>query len=86
MKLLQNEDIDEQNIKVRETNRLFVRNIDEGKLYTVRYIKRLKASHMRLIDKFTLGSKYALVAQRKEIMARATRLVVESHENLLKTF
>lgn len=61
-------------------------NNDAGKLYTNRFVGRLKAAHKKLMDKFTLGSKYALVAQRKQVMARATRLVVKSHENLLKTF
>ena len=71
---------------VHEANRLFIRNFDEGKLYTNRYVRRLKAAHKKLIDKFTLGSKYALVAQKKLVMARARRLVVDSHDKLLKTF
>ena len=73
-------------MKAAETNRLFIRNFDEGKLYTNRYVRRLKAAHKKLIDKFTLGSKFALVSQRKQVMARATRLVVDSHEKLMETF
>lgn len=58
-------------------------DIDAGKLYTQRYVKRLKVAHNKLMDKFTLGSKYALKTQKKIIMARATRLVVDSHNKLL---
>ena len=72
--------------QVHDQSKLFIRNFDEGKLYTNRYVRRLKAAHQKLMDKFTLGSKYALVSQRKQIMARATRLVVDSHEKLLGTF
>jgi len=72
--------------KHNEKDRLFITNFDEGKLYTNKYVRRLKAAHNKLIDKFTLGSKYALTAQRKQIMARATRLVVDSHNKLLETF
>ena len=46
----------------------------------------MKAAHKKLMDKFTLGSKYALTAQKKQIMARARRLVVDSHDKLLDTF
>ena len=46
-----------------EKNRLFKRiHNDEGKMYTDRYVRRLKAAHGKLMDKFTLGSKYALRA------------------------
>ena len=69
-----------------EKNRLFKRNLDEGKLYTDRYVKRLKVAHAKLMDKFTCGSKYALRAQKKQIMSRATRLVVDSHNKLLESF
>ena len=55
-------------------------------MYTERYVRRLKVAHNKLLDKFTLGSKYALKAQKKQLMARATRLVHESHEKLLDTF
>ena len=55
-------------------------------MYTDRYVRRLKVSHAKLLDKFTLGSKYALRAQKKQIMGRATRLVVDSHNKLLETF
>lgn len=72
--------------KYTEKNRLFKRNLDEGKLYTDRYVRRLKVAHAKLLDKFTLGSKYALRAQKKQVMARATRLVVDSHNKLLEEF
>ena len=74
------------NDKYTEKNRLFKRNFDAGKMYTDRYVRRLKVSHAKLLDKFTLGSKYALRAQKKQIMGRATRLVVDSHNKLLETF
>jgi hypothetical protein len=38
------------------------------------------------MDKFTMGSKYALKAQHKQTMGRASRLVVESNKKLLRTF
>ena len=44
---------------------MFVRPLDAGKLYTERYVKRLKAANTKLMDKFTMGSKYALTAQKK---------------------
>ena len=65
---------------------MFVRPLDAGKLYTERYVKRLKAANTKLMDKFTMGSKYALTAQKKQIMERASRLVVESNNKLLETF
>lgn len=39
---------------------MFKVDINAGKLYTQRYVKRLKVAHNKLMDKFTLGSKYAL--------------------------
>lgn len=72
--------------KYSEKNRLFKRIENEGKLYTERYIRRLKVAHTKLLDKFTMGAKYALKAQNKQTMARAARLVVESNNKLLQTF
>ena len=72
--------------KFTDRQRLFTRNADEGKLYTNRYVRRLKVAHTKLLDKFTLGSKYALVAQKKLVMERAKRLVIDSHNKLLDTF
>ena len=49
--------------KYAEINRLFHRNKhNDNKVYTDRYVRRLKAAHKKLIEKFALGSKYALVA------------------------
>ena len=65
---------------------MFKRTLDEGKLYTDRYVQRLKVAHAKLMDKFTLGSKYALRAQKKQIMSRAMKLVVYSNEKLRQSF
>ena len=59
---LQSNELQPRGDGMPETNRLFIRNFDEGKLYTNRYVRRLKAAHKKLMDKFTLGSKYALTA------------------------
>lgn len=73
--------------KYTDKNRLFIRkHPDEGKLYTNRYVRRLKDTHKRLMDKFTLGSSYALKAQKKQLMVRASRLVLDSHNKLVETF
>ena len=58
--------------KYTEANRLFHRSkFNDMKMYTDRYVRRLKAAHKKLIEKFALGSKYALIAQEKTVMARA---------------
>ena len=75
----------DDNKKYTEKNRLFKR-IEAGKMYTDRYVRRLKVAHNKLLDKFTMGSKYALRAQKRQIMARASRLVVDSHDKLIQTF
>ena len=56
------------------------------KLYTDRYVKKLKASHRKVMLKFTAGTNYALRAQKKQIMARASRLVIDSHKRIIETF
>ena len=81
-----NSDLEKNKDRYTNKNRLFIRNLDEGKMYTHRYVRRLKVAHNKLMDKFTLGSKYALRAQKKQLMARATRLVVDSHKKLMDTF
>ena len=78
--------MDKNKDKYTNKNRLFLRNLDEGKMYTHRYVRRLKVAHDKLMNKFTLGSKYALRAQKHQIMTRATRLVVDSHKKLMDTF
>ena len=45
-----------------DPNKYFVMNLDHGKLYTNRFVERLKFKQRKIMDKFTLGSKYALVA------------------------
>ena len=82
---MKNEDKDGKN-KFTEKNRLFRRNLNEGKMYTDRYVRRMKAAQNKLMDKFTLGSKYALAAQKKIIMSRARRLVTDSNRKLLDSF
>ena len=46
----------------------------------------MKVAQNKLMDKFTLGSKYALTAQKKIIMSRARRLVTDSNKKLLASF
>ena len=58
---LKNEDKNGNN-KFTEKNRLFRRNLNEGKMYTDRYVRRMKAAQNKLMDKFTMGAKYALTA------------------------
>ena len=38
------------------------------------------------MQKYAAGTKYALRAQKKQVMARASRLVVDSNKKLLQTF
>ena len=82
---MKNEDKDGKN-KFTEKNRLFRRNLNEGKMYTDRYVRRMKAAQNKLMDKFTLGAKYALTAQKKILMSRARRLVTDSNRKLLNSF
>ena len=82
---MKNEDKDGKN-KFTEKNRLFRRNLNEGKMYTDRYVRRMKAAQNKLMDKFTLGAKYALISQKKIIMSRARRLVTDSNRKLLDSF
>ena len=82
---MKNEDKDGKN-KFTEKNRLFRRNLNEGKMYTDRYVRRMKVAQNKLMDKFTLGAKYALISQKKIIMSRARRLVTDSNRKLLDSF
>ena len=67
--------------KYTEANRLFHRSkFNVMKQYTDRYVRRLKAAHRKLVEKFALGSKYALIMQEKAIMGRARQLVITSHD------
>lgn len=81
-----NNKTDDGTDRYTEKNRLFSRNLDESKMYTDRYVRRLKVAQNKLMDKFTLGSKYALKAQKNQIMSRASRLVTDSHNQLLESF
>ena len=72
--------------KYAETNRLFQRTEQAAKLYTERYVKKLKATHRSIMNKFTAGTNYAMRAQKKQIMYRASRLVIDSHKRIIETF
>ena len=74
------------NSKYSEKNRLFKRDLEAGKLYTERFVKKLKASHNKVLKKFTAGSNYAMRAMKRQIMARASRLVIDSHRKVLDAF
>ena len=55
-------------------------------MYTERYVRRMKFAHTKLLDKFAMGTKFALKAQEKQTMCRAARLVVDCNNKLLMTF
>lgn len=46
----------------------------------------MKFAHTKLLDKFAMGTKFALKAQEKQTMCRAARLVVDCNNKLLMTF
>ena len=56
---------DDGNSKYTEQNRLFKRDLDAGKLYTQRFVKKLKASHRKVLQKFASGSNYAMKAMKR---------------------
>ena len=51
--------------KYTDKNRLFKRDLDANKLYTRRFVKKLKASHRKVMAKFAAGSNYAMKAMKR---------------------
>lgn len=56
---------DDGNSKYTDQNRLFKRDMDAGKLYTQRFVRKLKASHRKVLQKFASGSNYAIKAMKR---------------------
>ena len=62
---IQKEVQDDGNSKYTEQSRLFKRDMDAGKLYTQRFVRKLKASHRKVLQKFASGSNYAMKAMKR---------------------
>ena len=71
---------------IPDINRLFFRQPERTKLYTKRYIDKLKRDYQKKIDKFILGAAGSLKKQKKAIMKVAHEMVISSHEKVTNAF
>lgn len=72
--------------QVDNDNRMFWRNPDDTKLYTQRFVRKLKANHKKVVEKFVLGTIYALKVQKKMTMMRARAFVRGTYNQVEETF
>jgi len=76
----------QQDATAFDEKRVFWRNPDDTKLYTQRFIRKLKAAHKKVIQKFVIGTIYALKIQKKMIMMRARAFVRATYGKVEETF
>ena len=66
--------------------RMFWRNPDDTKMYTHRFVRKLKAANKKVVQKFVVGTIYALKTQKKMMMQRARAFVKATHSKVEEVF
>jgi len=74
------------NLRLPEKNRLFFKDIDGTKLFTQRYVNKLKEGFREIVERFVVGANYALGKQKDEIMAGARKMVMDTHNKVTGAF